>query len=71
MLGICHTVVIIYVGQISTVKEIMCVLGGERDTRNMLLAMNKLVGIEAKRNNGKIHFRKVVREGLPVEVISK
>ena len=45
--------------------------GGERDTRNMLRAMNKLVGIEAKRNNGKIHFRKVVREGLPVEVISK
>lgn len=46
----------------------VCRVRGE--TRNMLSTVKKLFRFRAKRNNGRIHFREVVREGLPVEVMS-
>lgn len=44
----------------------------ERGNKKFVLSITmKLVRRRAKRNNGRIHFKKVVREGLPVEVTSK
>lgn len=42
------------------------------ETRKLMLsAMKKLVSFSDKRDSGRTYCRKVVREGLPVQVMSK